>query len=90
MEKIKLDYNTVKGIFERMFFSSISGSSPLSAEVFHSFSILTIKQMLTMQDLAIRCKKYENAYNKISRNLVNILLLKFAQKYSGIQITDVL
>lgn len=66
MEKIKLDYNTVKGIFERMFFSSISGSSPLSAEVFHSFSILTIKQMLTMQDLAIRCKKYENAYNKSS------------------------
>lgn len=66
MAKTELEYNMVKGIFERMFFSSISGASPLSAEEYHSFSSLTMKQVMTMQDFAILCKKYEDAYNKSS------------------------
>ena len=66
MAKAELEYNVVKGIFERMFFSSISGASPLSVEEYQSFSSLTTKQVMTMQDLAILCKKYEDSYNKSS------------------------
>ena len=66
MAKIQLEYNTVKGIFERVFFSSIGGATPLSSEEYLLFSNLTMQQVVTMQDLAIRCKKYEDGYNKSS------------------------
>lgn len=66
MAKTELEYNMMKGIFERVFFSSIGGATPLSPEEYHFFSNLTKQQVMTMHDLAIRCKKYEDAYNKSS------------------------
>lgn len=66
MAKTELEYNMMKGIFERVFFSSIGGTTPLSSEEYHLFSNLTKQQVMTMQDLAIRSKKYEDAYNKSS------------------------
>lgn len=67
MAKTELEYSMMKGIFERVFFSSIGGTTPLSSEEYHLFSNLTKQQMMTMQDLAIRSKKYEDAYNKSYR-----------------------
>ena len=66
MAKTELEYNMMKGIIERVFFSSIGGATPLSSEEYLLFSNLTMQQVMTMQDLAILCKKYEDAYNKSS------------------------
>lgn len=57
MAKTELEYNMMKGIIERVFFSSIGGATPLSSEEYLLFSNLTMQQVMTMQDLAILCKK---------------------------------
>lgn len=66
MKKEELSYREIKGVFERMFYSSITGEKPLSAGDYNLFSALTEKQVMTMQDLAKLCKKYEDSYNKSS------------------------
>lgn len=64
MNKKELTYNEVKGVFERLFISPITGAISLPDKDYIIYASLTEKQMMTMTDLARRCKKYEDAYNK--------------------------
>lgn len=70
MAKTELEYNMMKGIIERVFFSSIGGATPLSSEEYLLFSNLTMQQVMTMQDLAILCK---NMKMLIIRALVSFI-----------------
>ncbi len=63
MDKKELTYNEIKGVFERLFISC------LSDEEYNVFANLTDKQMMSMRELALHCKKYEDAYKKSTRKL---------------------
>ena len=61
-----LTYHEVKGIFERLFISPITGAYPLEKEYYMLFGMLTEEDLVEMVELAKRCKKYEDAFQKSS------------------------
>ena len=60
----ELTYTDIQGIFERLFFSPIIGVQPIEKEYKVMFSKLLKVRVLALQDLALRCKRLENSYNK--------------------------
>ena len=62
----ELTPNKIKEEFERLFVSPINGAIPLKKNDYMLFMMLSTEQIMEMKDLAKRCKKYEDAYNKSS------------------------
>lgn len=61
-----LTYNQIKGVFERLFISPIVNALSIDESDYIKFSNLSKEQIMSMNNLAQRCYKYENAYNKSS------------------------
>ena len=60
----ELTYTEIQGIFERLFFSPIIGVQPIGKEYKDMFSKLSEERVLGLHNLAQRCKRLENSYNK--------------------------
>ena len=66
MKKEDLSYNKIKGIFERLFIAPITKAATIDEDDYIKYSSLNEEQVKTMEEFALRCKKYEDAYNNSS------------------------
>lgn len=64
MKKLELTYTEIQEILERVLISPANGRPPLNKDYGFMFKQLSKERILKLQQLAQRCKRYEDAYKK--------------------------